>query len=262
MCFGLPDGAGAMKAYPVTRKELGVNLVLGLDWCPIAHHKWSDLEIIWRSCFSLHPSAITEGENEPQFDLKRLRCENSPFKGHVCVYSASPIQDGESDPGLDEDGKAKFKRKPRPEPLIIPPPKPSTFIPPSRYSTITSYQSHLRSPVRLVDNPLTLPPYTPPPILSPVREGSGLYFSTFLTNIAVTNQILPPPPTPKSAARSLLRSSKSPFFCSYVPNVLLHYFHSLFNKQELFSVHLSASSDITPPLLSLNTEATPVSLEP
>ncbi|XP_040016416.2 mitotic deacetylase associated SANT domain protein a isoform X1 [Gasterosteus aculeatus] len=137
--------------------------------------------------------------------------------------------DGESDPGLDEDGKSKFKRRPRPEPLIIPPHKPSTFIPPSLYSSISSYQSNLRSPVRLPDNPLAMPPYTPPPILSPVREGSGLYFSAFLTNIAVSNQILPPPPTPKSATRSLLRS---------------------------------ASSDITPPLLPLMTDATPASLEP
>ncbi|XP_045916940.1 mitotic deacetylase associated SANT domain protein a isoform X3 [Micropterus dolomieu] len=137
-------------------------------------------------------------------------------------------QEGDNDPGLDEDGKSKFKRRPRPEPLIIPPHKPSTFIPPSLYSSITSYQSNLRSPVRLPDNPLTLPPYTPPPILSPVREGSGLYFSTFLTNIA-SNQILPPPATPKSATRSLLRS---------------------------------ASSDITPPVLPLITDAAPASLEP
>ncbi|XP_023270839.1 ELM2 and SANT domain-containing protein 1-like isoform X1 [Seriola lalandi dorsalis] len=141
-------------------------------------------------------------------------------------------QDGENDPGLDEDGKSKFKRRPRPEPLIIPPPKPSTFIPPSIYSSISSFQSNLRSPVRLPDNPLTLPPYTPPPILSPVREGSGLYFSTLMTNIAVSNQILPPPATPKSATRSLLRSS------------------------------FSASSEITPPVLPLISDATPVSLEP
>lgn len=110
---------------------------------------------------------------------------------------------------MEEDGKAKFKRRTRPEPLIIPPPKPSTFIPPSVYSSITHYQSNLRSPVRLPDNLHSLPPYTPPPILSPVRGGTGLYFSAFLTNIAVSNQILPPPATPKSAARSLLRSSKS-----------------------------------------------------
>lgn len=130
-----------------------------------------------------------------------------------------------------EDGKSsdKIKRRPRPEPLVIPPPKPCTFIVPSVYSSITSYQSHLRSPVRTLDHPLTLPPYTPPPILSPVREGSGLYFSTFLSSIAAGNQGLPPPPTPKTASKSLLRSS---------------------------------SSDVTSPVLPLIGEATPVSLEP
>uniref|UniRef100_A0A3B4T9F2 Mitotic deacetylase associated SANT domain protein a n=1 Tax=Seriola dumerili TaxID=41447 RepID=A0A3B4T9F2_SERDU len=128
---------------------------------------------------------------------------------------------------MTESFGQKFKRRPRPEPLIIPPPKPSTFIPASIYSSISSFQSNLRSPVRLPDNPLTLPPYTPPPILSPVREGSGLYFSTLMTNIAVSNQILPPPATPKSATRSLLRSS----------------------------------SEITPPVLPLISDATPVSLE-
>ncbi|XP_072541929.1 mitotic deacetylase associated SANT domain protein a isoform X2 [Salminus brasiliensis] len=130
-----------------------------------------------------------------------------------------------------EDGKSsdKIKRRPRPEPLVIPPPKPCTFIAPSIYPSITSYQSHLRSPVRTLDHPLILPPYTPPPILSPVREGTGLYFSTFLSSIAAGNQGLPPPPTPKTASKSLLRS---------------------------------ASVDITPPVLPMIGEATPVSLEP
>ncbi|XP_022063088.2 mitotic deacetylase associated SANT domain protein a isoform X2 [Acanthochromis polyacanthus] len=163
-----------------------------------------------------------QSDRKPSVIVARRRSLRNPM-------TDSFGQDGESDSGLDEDGKAKFKRRPRPEPLIIPPPRPSTFIPPSVYSSITSYQSNLRSPVRLPDNPLTLPPYTPPPILSPVREGSGLYFSAFLTNIAVSNQILPPPVTPKSAARSLLRST---------------------------------SSEITPPVLPLITDATPVSLEP
>ncbi|XP_066840604.1 zinc finger protein 541 isoform X2 [Anser cygnoides] len=43
------------------------------------------------------------------------------------------------------------------------------------------FQSNLRSPVLLVDRLLRdlvqRSPYTPPPMLSPVREGSGLYFS-------------------------------------------------------------------------------------
>ncbi|CAL8298885.1 unnamed protein product [Arctogadus glacialis] len=138
----------------------------------------------------------------------------------------------------DDDGgvKAKSKRRPRPEPLFIPPPKPGLFVVPPCYAALTPYQSHLRSPVRLADHPLAFPPYTPPPILSPVREGSGLYFSTFLSAAsAVTvatgggGQGLLMPTTPKTATRSLLRSN---------------------------------SCDITPPVLSAMSEVTPVSIEP
>ncbi|XP_034050977.1 ELM2 and SANT domain-containing protein 1 [Thalassophryne amazonica] len=140
-------------------------------------------------------------------------------------------QNGRTEGEKDDDGK-KSKRRPRPEPLFIPLPKPGLFVAPPVYPSITQYQSHLRSPVRLADNPLTVPPYTPPPILSPVREGSGLYFSTFppaAAAAAAGSQGLPPPITPKSATRSLLRSN---------------------------------SCDVTPPILSAMSEATPVSIEP
>lgn len=130
------------------------------------------------------------------------------------IYTCSFLQNGGTEGEKDDDAK-KSKRRPRPEPLFIPPPKPGLFIAPPVYSSITPYQSHLRSPVRLPDNPLAIPPYTPPPILSPVREGSGLYFSTFLSSAAAaaaaaaaSSQGLPPPATPKSATRSLLRSSE------------------------------------------------------
>uniref|UniRef100_A0A670XWY8 Mitotic deacetylase associated SANT domain protein n=1 Tax=Pseudonaja textilis TaxID=8673 RepID=A0A670XWY8_PSETE len=124
----------------------------------------------------------------------------------------------------------KPKQRPRPEPLFIPP-KPGTFIAPPVYSNITPYQSHLRSPVRLADHPsdrnFELPPYTPPPILSPVREGSGLYFHAFLS--ATGSSTVPPPMTPKAAHRTLLRSN---------------------------------STEATPPVLSVMGECTPVSIEP
>ncbi|CAL9692535.1 unnamed protein product [Knipowitschia caucasica] len=141
-------------------------------------------------------------------------------------------QDAELDSGSDEDGgKSRTRRRPRPEPLIIPPPRPSSFIPASVYSSITPYQSHLRSPVRITEPPLLLPPYTPPPILSPVRGGSGLYFSTFLSSMAAGTQAAPPQATPRSSSVSLLRLSST------------------------------ASSEGSPPL-PLVTDATPVSLEP
>ncbi|XP_010643759.1 ELM2 and SANT domain-containing protein 1 isoform X2 [Fukomys damarensis] len=128
-----------------------------------------------------------------------------------------------------EPSVRKPKQRPRPEPLIIPT-KAGTFIAPPVYANITPYQSHLRSPVRLADHPsersFELPPYTPPPILSPVREGSGLYFNAIISTSSIP---APPPITPKSAHRTLLRSN---------------------------------SAEVTPPVLSVMGEATPVSIEP
>ncbi|MCJ8736957.1 hypothetical protein PDJAM_G00018170 [Pangasius djambal] len=171
------------------------------------------------------PSDLNRNDHKPSVIVTRRRSLRNSL-------SESSSQNGGAELVGDVDGKSsKAKRRPRPEPLFIPPPKVSTLIAPPVYSSITPYQSHLRSPVRLADNPLTLPPYTPPPILSPVREGSGLYFSTILSAAAAVagTQGLPPPATPKSATRSLLRSN---------------------------------STEITPPVLSAMSEATPVSVEP
>lgn len=107
-------------------------------------------------------------------------------------------------PGLHH----KFRRKNRPEPLVIPTPV-SHF----------GFQSRLRSPRVVADQPVVpLPvshapqppvapasgsvfmPYTPPPMLSPLRTGSGLFCSLVQ-------------PSPKSAPvglrLGLIRSSKS-----------------------------------------------------
>ncbi|KAI5616780.1 ELM2 and SANT domain-containing protein 1, partial [Silurus asotus] len=171
------------------------------------------------------PSDPNRTDHKPSVIVTRRRSLRNSL-------SESSSQNGGADLGGEIDGKSsKVKRRPRPEPLFIPPPKVSTLIAPPVYSSITPYQSHLRSPIRLIDNPLTLPPYTPPPILSPVREGSGLYFSAILSAAAAVagTQGLPPPATPKSATRSLLRSN---------------------------------STEITPPVLSAMSEATPVSVEP
>ncbi|XP_061651350.1 mitotic deacetylase-associated SANT domain protein [Phyllopteryx taeniolatus] len=166
-----------------------------------------------------NPPEIAGAERKPSVIVTRRRSmRNSLTEGSE--------QNGEA--ARTDDDVKKLKRRPRPEPLFIPPPKPAAFMPPPAavYSAVTPYQSHLRSPVRLADNPLAMPPYTPPPILSPVREGSGLYFSTFLLSSAAGG---PPSATPKSATRSLLCSS---------------------------------SCDMTPPVLSAVSEPTPVSIEP
>ncbi|KAM6032763.1 zinc finger protein 541 isoform 1-T1 [Theristicus caerulescens] len=78
----------------------------------------------------------------------------------------------------------KRKRQPRLKSLFIPPPA----APEAQPGLGGCYQSNLRSPVFLVDHLLRdlfqCSPYTPPPMLSPVREGSGLYFSTLCSSSA------------------------------------------------------------------------------
>ncbi|XP_045699134.1 transcriptional-regulating factor 1 isoform X5 [Phyllostomus hastatus] len=88
----------------------------------------------------------------------------------------------ESHKPAPEKEKKKFRH--RPEPLFIPPP-PSYNPNPASYSGATLYQSQLRSPRVLGDHLLLdptheLPAYTPPPMLSPVRQGSGLFSNVLL----------------------------------------------------------------------------------
>ncbi|XP_012660152.1 transcriptional-regulating factor 1 isoform X4 [Otolemur garnettii] len=80
--------------------------------------------------------------------------------------------------------KKKFRH--RPEPLFIPPPPSYNPVPAASYSGATLYQSQLRSPRVLGDHLLLdptheLPPYTPPPMLSPVRQGSGLFSNVLIS---------------------------------------------------------------------------------
>ncbi|XP_036908704.1 transcriptional-regulating factor 1 isoform X5 [Sturnira hondurensis] len=82
-----------------------------------------------------------------------------------------------------EKEKKKFRH--RPEPLFIPPPPSYNPNPAPSYSGATLYQSQLRSPRVLGDHLLLdpaheLPAYTPPPMLSPVRQGSGLFSNVLL----------------------------------------------------------------------------------
>ncbi|XP_043554331.1 mitotic deacetylase-associated SANT domain protein isoform X2 [Chiloscyllium plagiosum] len=141
---------------------------------------------------------------------EHLAQENASSRGHVNLT-------------------AKLKRRPRPEPLFIPP-KPLNHVSVITYPPGTLYQSNLRSPVRLLDHPMDKnfqpPPYTPPPILSPMREGSGLYFNAFLSSSSASSQ----PVTPRSTPKACLSQSNS--------------------------------VDTPPPVLSLMSEVTPASIEP
>ncbi|XP_033916461.1 transcriptional-regulating factor 1 isoform X2 [Melopsittacus undulatus] len=103
----------------------------------------------------------------------------------------------------------KKKYRHRPEPLFIPPPS-CTFS--MSHSGATLYQSQLRSPRvlgdHLLDRTHELPPYTPPPMLSPVRHGSGLFSSVITSSHSTSHAQLPLTPlTP--TPRVLLCQSNS-----------------------------------------------------
>uniref|UniRef100_A0A4W3H3U3 Transcriptional regulating factor 1 n=1 Tax=Callorhinchus milii TaxID=7868 RepID=A0A4W3H3U3_CALMI len=97
----------------------------------------------------------------------------------------------QSEDGLKSQQEKK-KYRHRPEPLFIPPP---SFNLAASYPGATLYQSQLRSPRimgdHLLDRTQELPPYTPPPMLSPVRQGSGLFSSVISSSHSGTYQVLP-----------------------------------------------------------------------
>ncbi|KAM7118832.1 transcriptional-regulating factor 1 isoform 3-T7 [Ciconia maguari] len=101
----------------------------------------------------------------------------------------------------------KKKYRHRPEPLFIPPP---SFTFSMSHSGATLYQSQLRSPRvlgdHLLDRTHELPPYTPPPMLSPVRQGSGL-FSSVITSHSTSHTQLPLTPLTPTPRVLLCRSN-------------------------------------------------------
>ncbi|KAM7173158.1 transcriptional-regulating factor 1 isoform 3-T7 [Macrochelys suwanniensis] len=112
---------------------------------------------------------------------------------------------------LEEDFKSlqdKKKYRHRPEPLFIPPP---SFNFSASYSGATLYQSQLRSPRilgdHLLDRTHEFPPYTPPPMLSPVRQGSGLFSSVITSSHNASHLQLPLTPLTPTPRVLLCRSN-------------------------------------------------------
>ncbi|XP_027497179.1 transcriptional-regulating factor 1 isoform X5 [Corapipo altera] len=102
----------------------------------------------------------------------------------------------------------KKKYRHRPEPLFIPPP---SFNLSMSHSGATLYQSQLRSPRvlgdHLLDRTHELPPYTPPPMLSPVRQGSGLFSSVITSTHSTSHTQLPLTPLTPTPRVLLCRSN-------------------------------------------------------
>nr|KAF6412475.1 zinc finger protein 541 [Rousettus aegyptiacus] len=105
---------------------------------------------------------------------------------HRPLGSTAKGQEKDMEERDSKESSQHRKRKKRPQPkALFAPPAPSAFGDPGPGR---GHQSCLRSPVFLVDRLLKglfqCPPYTPPPMLSPIREGSGLYFSTLCCTVA------------------------------------------------------------------------------
>lgn len=107
----------------------------------------------------------------------------------------------------------KLKRKHRPEPLIIPPHGNSASSGSQPLlSPCANFSSRLRSPrIPSLDkvHGSTPPPYTPPPMLSPTRRGSGLFWNVIASTGNVGNA------TPQSGSRFLLKRSAYSHTASY-----------------------------------------------
>ncbi|XP_042127400.1 zinc finger protein 541 isoform X3 [Peromyscus maniculatus bairdii] len=126
------------------------------------------------------------------------------LSSHMCFHSdqwPSPRgkqeQQGQEKDGEERDSKESNqnrKRKKRPQPkALFAPPVPSALGEPGPGGC---HQSCLRSPVFLVDHLLKglfqCSPYTPPPMLSPIREGSGLYFNTLCSTSRAGPHLISP----------------------------------------------------------------------
>ncbi|XP_062454180.1 zinc finger protein 541 [Rhea pennata] len=145
---------------------------------------------------TIYKKARGETDTEESLKLRRicmflsaldLLCLSSVTNRYLTVCLELFVQVNEKESQDVKDLKEslhqkKRKRQTRPKSLFIPPP-PSFEVQPG---TGGCYQSNLRSPVFLVDHLLRdlfqCSPYTPPPMLSPIREGSGLYFSTLCSS--------------------------------------------------------------------------------
>ncbi|NWV23782.1 TREF1 factor, partial [Origma solitaria] len=134
----------------------------------------------------------------------------SPKVANPCSSSETSKKPHPSAVKLEENFKPlqdKKKYRHRPEPLFIPPP---SFNLSMSHSGATLYQSQLRSPRvlgdHLLDRTHELPPYTPPPMLSPVRQGSGL-FSSVITSHSTSHPQLPLTPLTPTPRVLLCRSN-------------------------------------------------------
>ncbi|XP_015706046.1 zinc finger protein 541 isoform X2 [Coturnix japonica] len=152
-------------------------------------------------CFRDEQWLLPQRREEPQGraaddgSAARPELQEEPCEAGAALLipvSVPVLPGGEVTPKESQDGKSprlnsqpkKRKRQILPKPLFIPPLTPPDVQPVPG----GCYRSNLRSPVLLMDrllrDLLQCSPYTPPPMLSPIREGSGLYFNAVCSSTA------------------------------------------------------------------------------
>lgn len=154
-------------------------------------------------------------------DSRHFMDRRIPMSSTQTSYSYQPPQ-GKVERDLEKDvfrdptpvQVSPTKRKQRPPSLIIPAwattGNPGGILP-------SAFQSQMRSPREIGPgfmyrtNSTTPPPYTPPPMLSPIRSGSGLYFSANSSgsNRVTTPAVPGPTPTTPSMLQFHRRTSTS-----------------------------------------------------
>ncbi|XP_057411060.1 transcriptional-regulating factor 1 isoform X5 [Balaenoptera acutorostrata] len=148
-------------------------------------------------------------------EFKSLPALNGHMRSHGGMRASPSLKQEipkKHQPGLAKAEEAlktapeKKKFRHRPEPLFIPPPPSYAPNLAASHSGATLYQSQLRSPRVLGDHLLLdpsheLPPYTPPPMLSPVRQGSGLFSNVLISGHGASAHpqlpLTPLTPTPR-----------------------------------------------------------------
>ncbi|CAK6437264.1 unnamed protein product [Pipistrellus nathusii] len=171
-----------------TEKGLSSHMCFHSDQWPSPRGKQEQQVFGTEFCKPTRQVLRPEGDGQSPPGAKKCLDNTAPLEFSMSV-PAAPIHrvlgsmaKGQEKDLEERDGREsslhRKRKKPQHKALFIPPPRPTFGEPgPGR-----CHQSCLRSPVFLVDRLLKglfqCPPYTPPPMLSPIREGSGLYFNT------------------------------------------------------------------------------------
>ncbi|KAM4040248.1 transcriptional-regulating factor 1 isoform 2-T3 [Anomaloglossus baeobatrachus] len=125
-----------------------------------------------------------------------VRTTSAPKQEMIRKLQEPGTKYGKQDGSKPSQERRKYRH--RPKPLFIPPP---SYTANPSHSGAMLYQSQLRSPRHIAD-PLLLrtlepPTYTPPPMLSPVRQGSGLFSSVIIAAQNAYLPLTPLTPTPR-----------------------------------------------------------------